>query len=56
VIETERLTLRRFVEADRETVARWNEAGAACIGWAFGELGHERPSEWGPLWVHALDR
>jgi RimJ/RimL family protein N-acetyltransferase len=24
VIETERLTLRRFVEADRETVARWN--------------------------------
>jgi RimJ/RimL family protein N-acetyltransferase len=24
VIETERLTLRRFVEADRDTVARWN--------------------------------
>jgi RimJ/RimL family protein N-acetyltransferase len=163
VIETERLTLRRFTEADRETVARWNadesftrhlagvqtreqsdaafdrwarhweergfgllavewnetgeligrvgpqfhrywpqdpevvrafdpewwgrglatEAGAAAVAWASGDLGyarlvsitteaniasrnvmaklgfelHERiPSEWGELWVHALDR
>jgi RimJ/RimL family protein N-acetyltransferase len=59
------------------------EAGAACVAWAFGDLGyarvvsiateanvasrrvmarlgfrlHERiPSEWGELWVHALDR
>jgi RimJ/RimL family protein N-acetyltransferase len=163
VIETERLTLRRFTPADRGTVARWNadadfarhlhggltraqsdeafdrwerhwrdhgfgllaiqwtstgevvgrvgpsfhrvwpgdpeigwaldppwwgqgiatEAGAAVVAWAFGELDysrvvsitteangasrnvmrklgfrlHERiPSEWGELWVHALDR
>ncbi|HVC85916.1 MAG TPA: GNAT family N-acetyltransferase [Gaiellaceae bacterium] len=163
MIETERLTLRRFGEGDRDTVARWNadpvftrhlagvlsraqtdeafgrweghwtehgfgllgvewretgeligrvgpsfhrlwpaepevgwaldpawwgrgiatEAGAACVAWAFGRLGHDRlvsitteanlasrrvmeklgfvlhaqvPSEWGPLWVHALDR
>jgi RimJ/RimL family protein N-acetyltransferase len=163
VIETERLRLRRFKEADRETVARWNsdlaytrhlagvqtreqsdeqfdrwarhwaergfgllavewqetgeligrvgpqfhrywpqdpevgwaldpalwgrglatEAGAAAVAWGFGELGytrlvsitteantasrnvmaklgfrlHERvPSEWGELWVHALER
>jgi RimJ/RimL family protein N-acetyltransferase len=163
VIETGRLVLRRFTDADRETVARWNadprftrflsgpqtreqsdagferwqrhwdergfgllavtwketreligrtgpqyhgawdadpeigwaldpswwgrgiatEAGAASIAWAFGELGYARvvsitteenvasrnvmrklgfelltivPSEWGPLWVHALDR
>jgi RimJ/RimL family protein N-acetyltransferase len=163
VIETERLTLRRFTEADRDTVARWNadplftrhlsgpqtreqsdaafdrwrrhwdehgfgllavewrqsgeligrtgpqyhrawaddpevgwaldppwwgrgiatEAGAAAVAWAFDALGHDRvvsitteenlasrnvmsklgfelltvvPSEWGPLWVHALDR
>jgi RimJ/RimL family protein N-acetyltransferase len=162
VIETERLTLRRFRERDRATVARWNadpvftrylagvqtreqsdesfdrwqrhwqehgfgllavewratgeligrsgpqfhrawphdpevgwaiepawqgrglatEAGAASIEWAFGELGYARvvsitteenvasrrvmaklgfelhakvPSEWGELWVHALD-
>jgi len=162
VIETERLTLRRFTDADRDTVARWNadphftrylagvqtreqsdeafdrwerhwqesgfgllavvwresgdligrvgpqyhrhwphdpevgwaldpawwgrgiatEAGRASVDWAFGELGFERvvsitiepnqssrnvmhklgfelheivPSEWGPLWVHALD-
>ena len=59
------------------------EAGAAAVGWAFGELGFARvvsittepnvasrtvmaklgfalhavvESEWGPLWVHALDR
>jgi RimJ/RimL family protein N-acetyltransferase len=163
VIETERLTLRRLTDADRDTVARWNadpdytrhlagvltreqsdeqydrwarhwdehgfgvvavewresgeligrvgpqfhrywphdpevgwaldpawwgrgiatEAGAAVVEWGFGELGytrlvsitteantasrnvmaklgfhlHERvPSEWGELWVHALDR
>lgn len=163
MIETERLTLRRFAEADRAAVARWNahpeftrhlagiqtrsqsdaafdrwhdhwrergfgplavewretgeligragaqyhrswpadpevgwaldpawwgrgiatEAGAACVAFAFGQLGYERlvsitteanlasrrvmaklgfvlhaqvPSEWGPLWVHALDR
>jgi RimJ/RimL family protein N-acetyltransferase len=163
VIETERLRLRRFTEADRDTVAGWNvdplftqhlsgpqtreqsdaafdrwqqhwdrhgfgllavewretgeligrcgpqyhrawpddpevgwaldpawwgrgiatEAGRACVNWAFGELGFERvvsitteeniasrsvmaklgfdlltvlPSEWGPLWVHALSR
>jgi RimJ/RimL family protein N-acetyltransferase len=163
LIGTERLTLRRFTDADRDTVARWNadpgftrhlagvqtreqsdevfdrwqrhwderafgllavewletgeligragpqyhrmwdadpevgwaldpawwgrgiatEAGAAAVKWAFGELGFERvvsitvepnaasrnvmaklgftlvtvvASEWGPLWVHALDR
>jgi RimJ/RimL family protein N-acetyltransferase len=163
LIETERLVLRRFTEADRETVRRWNadanftrhlagvqtraqsdeafdrwarhweergfgllavewketgaligragpqfhrywpsepevgwaldpawwgrgiatEAGAAAVAWGFGELGYERlvsittepntasrnvmaklgfelhervPSEWGELWVHALDR
>jgi len=163
VIETERLTLRRFTDDDRATVARWNadpvftrylngprtraesdetfdrwerhwaehgfgllavewretseligrsgpqyhrswpadpevgwaldpawwgkgiatEAGRASVDWAFGELGYDRlvsitiednaasrnvmtklgfelheivPSEWGPLWVHALDR
>ena len=163
MIETERLLLRRFSAADRDTVARWNadadftrhlagiqtreqsdaafdrwslhwdergfgllavewqqtgeligrvgpqfhrywpvdpevgwaldpawwgrgiatEAGAAAVAWGFGELGcarlvsittevnlasrnvmaklgfllHERvPSEWGELWVHALDR
>jgi RimJ/RimL family protein N-acetyltransferase len=163
VIETERITLRRFAEADRETVARWNadpdftrhlagvqtreqsdeafdrwerhwgehgfgllavewtetgeligrvgpafhrvwpgdpelgwaldppwwgkgiatEAATAAVVWTFGELDfprvvsitteangpsrnvmaklgfrlHERvPSEWGELWVHALDR
>jgi RimJ/RimL family protein N-acetyltransferase len=163
LIETERLVLRRFTEADRETVGRWNadanftrhlagvqtraqsdeafdrwarhweergfgllavewketgaligragpqfhrywpsepevgwaldpawwgrgiatEAGAAAVAWGFGELGYERlvsittepntasrnvmaklgfelhervPSEWGELWVHALDR
>ena len=163
MIETERLTLRRFREADRGTVAAWNadpdftrhlagvlsreqsdeafdrwaghwaehgfgllavewretgefvgrvgpqfhrywpadpevgwafdrgwwgrgiatEAGAACISWLFGELAFARvvsittepnlasrnvmaklgftlhavvDSEWGPLWVHALDR
>jgi RimJ/RimL family protein N-acetyltransferase len=163
VIETERLTLRRFTEADRDAVARWNadpaftrhlagvqtreqsdasfdrwqrhwdergfgllaiewratgeligrtgpqyhrawpgdpeigwaldpawwgrgiatEAGAASVAWAFGGLGFARvvsitteanvgsrnvmrklgfelltivESEWGPLWVHALDR
>jgi RimJ/RimL family protein N-acetyltransferase len=163
VIETERLTLRRFAEADREAVARWNadpdftrhlagvqtreqsdeafarwqrhwdehgfgllgvewretgeligrvgpsfhrmwpgdpelgwafdpawwgrgiatEAGAASVAWTFGELDFPRvvsittepnlasrnvmaklgftlharvDSEWGPLWVHALDR
>lgn len=163
MIETERLSLRRFTEADRDTVARWNadpvftrhlagvqtreqsdevfdrwqrhweergfgllavewvetgeligrvgpqyhrlwaddpevgwaldpawwgrgiatEAGAAAVRWAFGDLGFERvvsitiepntasrnvmaklgftfvtvvASEWGPLWVHALDR
>ena len=163
MIETERLTLRRFTDADRETVARWNadpdftryltgprtraesdetfdrweshwrergfgllavewgetgeligragpqfhrswdedpevgwaldpawwgrgiatEAGQASIDWAFGELGYARvvsitieeniasrnvkaklgftlhahvPSEYGELWVHALDR
>jgi RimJ/RimL family protein N-acetyltransferase len=59
------------------------EAGAAAVAWAFGELGFARlvsisleanlasravmaklgfalferlPSEWGELWVHALDR
>ena len=59
------------------------EAGAAAVAWAFGELGFERlvsisveanlasravmaklgftlfertPSEWGELWVHALDK
>jgi len=59
------------------------EAGAASVAWSFGELGFERvvsitteanvasrnvmaklgftldaqvPSEWGILWVHALDR
>jgi RimJ/RimL family protein N-acetyltransferase len=163
VIESERLRLRRFSDADRETVARWNadpdftrhlagvqtreqsdegfdrwqrhwnehgfgilavewkatgeligragpqyhrlwahdpevgwaldpawwgrgiatEAGAASVTWAFGALGFSRvvsitteantasrnvmaklgfalleqlPSEWGLLWVHALDR
>jgi RimJ/RimL family protein N-acetyltransferase len=163
VIETERLTLRRLHESDRDTVARWNadpaftrhlvgvrtraesdagfdrwqrhwqehgfgllavewaetgeligrtgpqfhsawphdpeigwaldsawwgrgiatEAGAASIAWAFGDLGFVRvvsitteantasrrvmaklgfalldrvPSQWGELWVHALDR
>ena len=163
MIETARLTLRRFREDDRDTVARWNadpdftrhlagvqtreesdaafdrwerhwqergfgllaiewretgeligrvgpqyhrawpddpevgwaldpawwgkgiasEAGAAAVAWAFGELDHARvvsitveantasrnvmrklgfvlhatvPSEWGMLWVHALDR
>ena len=163
MIETDRLTLRRVREADRETVARWNadpvftahlggvhtrdrsdevfdrwlrhwdehgfgsllvewsatgelvgrtgpqfhrvwphdpevgwgvdpawwgrgiatEAGAAAVAWTFGELGFVRvvsiatednvasrrvmaklgfrvhakiPSEWGELWVHALDR
>jgi RimJ/RimL family protein N-acetyltransferase len=163
VIETERLTLRRFREADRDTVARWNadpgysrhlagvlsreqsdeafdrwdrhwaergfgllavewratgelvgrtgpqyhaywpadpelgwavdpawwgrgiatEAGAACVAWLFGDLDFARAvsittetnlasrnvmaklgftlhslvdSEWGSLWVHALDR
>jgi RimJ/RimL family protein N-acetyltransferase len=163
VIETGRLSLRRFAEADRETVARWNadvgftrnlagvqtreqsdaqfdrwqrhwdehgfgllavewretgeligrvgpsyhrmwpsepeigwgldpawwgrgiatEAGALAVAWAFGELGFARvvsitteanlasrnvmrklgfelhtriPSEWGLLWIHALDR
>jgi ribosomal-protein-alanine N-acetyltransferase len=163
VIETERLLLRRFAEADRDTVARWNadqdytrhlagvptreqsdeifdrwarhweehglrllavdwkesgeligrvgpqfhrywpsdpevgwaldpawwgrgiatEAGAAAVAWAFAELGYARlvsitteaneasrnvmaklgfqpyeriSSEWGELWVHALDR
>jgi RimJ/RimL family protein N-acetyltransferase len=163
VIETERLVLRRFVDGDRDALARWNaddvftrhlagpqtreqsdatldrwqrhwdehgfgllavtsketgeligrtgpqyhrmwaadpeigwaldpawwgrgvatEAGAASVAWAFGDLGFERvvsittepnlasrnvmrklgfelltvvDSEWGPLWVHALDR
>jgi RimJ/RimL family protein N-acetyltransferase len=163
VIETERLILRRFVDDDRDTAARWNadpeftrhlagvqtreqsdaafdrwlahweqhgfgtlavewretgaligrvgpsfhrlwpadpevgwgldpawwgrgiatEAGRAAVDWAFGPLGYARavsitteanlasrnvmaklgfrlhdrvPSEWGPLWVHALDR
>ena len=163
MIETERLVLRRFTDADRETVARWNadpdftrhlsgvqtreqsdeafdrwqrhwdehgfgllavewketgdligrtgpqyhrmwphdpevgwaldpawwgrgiatEAGRASVEWAFGPLDHERvvsittepnvasrnvmaklgfqlyehvESEWGTLWVHALDR
>ena len=163
MIDTERLTLRRFCETDRDTVARWNadpdysrqlagvlgraqsdeafdrwdrhwaehgfgllavewretgeligrtgpqfhgywpanpelgwaldpawwrrgvatEAGAACVSWLFGDLGFARivsittevnlasrnvmaklgftlhaivDSEWGPLWVHALDR
>ena len=163
MIDTERLTLRRLRDADRDTVARWNadpvftrylagvhtraqsdevvdrwerhwqehgfgllgvvwretgeligrvgpqyhrywphdpevgwaldpawwgrgiatEAGAAAVAWGFGDLGFERlvsitlepntasrnvmaklgfelhvvlESEWGPLWVHALDR
>ena len=163
MIETERLILRRFVDDDRDTAARWNadpeftrhlagvqtreqsdagfdrwlahweehgfgllavewretgaligragpsfhrvwpddpevgwaldpawwgrgiatEAGRAAVDWAFGPLGYARvvsitteanlasrgvmaklgfrlhdrvPSEWGPLWVHALDR
>ena len=163
MIETERLALRRFTDADRDTLARWNadpeftrhlagvqtreqsdasfdrwqrhweehgfgllavewratgeligrtgpqfhrswpadpeigwaldppwwgrgiatEAGSACLEWAFGTLGFARvvsittegnvasrnvmrklgfelhtivASEWGPLWVHALDR
>jgi RimJ/RimL family protein N-acetyltransferase len=69
VIETSRLTLRRFRAADRDTVARWNadpeftrhlsgvqsRAQSEMTKLGFAPL-TEIDSEWGPLRVHALDR
>ncbi|HEV7641047.1 MAG TPA: hypothetical protein VGO39_09300 [Gaiellaceae bacterium] len=47
MIETDRLVLRRFTEADRDTVARWNPNR---------DYTRQRiPSEWGELLVHALE-